>query len=105
MIRRPPRSTLFPYTTLFRSMKYAGTIFLTRGHGIYSDMGRRLFTVVEDTCGRHDTIGGGCSAESNELPHRAKDTPPRRSNFLPPPAALGRREKDIVTNTQPCMNA
>src|SRR3712207_7079248 len=25
MIRRPPRSTLFPYTTLFRSLKSAGT--------------------------------------------------------------------------------
>src|SRR5438445_10141534 len=25
MIRRPPRSTLFPYTTLFRSRKWAGT--------------------------------------------------------------------------------
>src|SRR2546430_9221909 len=24
MIRRPPRSTLFPYTTLFRSLKAAG---------------------------------------------------------------------------------
>src|SRR5256886_7371143 len=24
MIRRPPRSTLFPYTTLFRSLKVAG---------------------------------------------------------------------------------
>src|SRR3712207_8110108 len=24
MIRRPPRSTLFPYTTLFRSRLYAG---------------------------------------------------------------------------------
>src|SRR3712207_6947951 len=24
MIRRPPRSTLFPYTTLFRSLLYAG---------------------------------------------------------------------------------
>src|SRR5256885_13998532 len=27
MIRRPPRSTLFPYTTLFRSLKDAGTEF------------------------------------------------------------------------------
>src|SRR5260221_8905445 len=26
MIRRPPRSTLFPYTTLFRSMRAAGVI-------------------------------------------------------------------------------
>src|SRR5216684_8732564 len=24
MIRRPPRSTLFPYTTLFRSLQFAG---------------------------------------------------------------------------------
>src|SRR5260370_4787198 len=26
MIRRPPRSTLFPYTTLFRSGKYKGKV-------------------------------------------------------------------------------
>src|SRR5438132_9591409 len=26
MIRRPPRSTLFPYTTLFRSLRYRGRI-------------------------------------------------------------------------------
>src|SRR2546428_4414563 len=31
MIRRPPRSTLFPYTTLFRSLSnYVGTPTLTR---------------------------------------------------------------------------
>src|SRR5256885_8810110 len=29
MIRRPPRSTLFPYTTLFRSWTSAGTIAVT----------------------------------------------------------------------------
>src|SRR3712207_8950818 len=27
MIRRPPRSTLFPYTTLFRSPVFAGSLF------------------------------------------------------------------------------
>src|SRR2546425_6262303 len=26
MIRRPPRSTLFPYTTLFRSFPYPGSV-------------------------------------------------------------------------------
>src|SRR5256885_11052502 len=26
MIRRPPRSTLFPYTTLFRSVEYVGEL-------------------------------------------------------------------------------
>src|SRR3712207_7473365 len=32
MIRRPPRSTLFPYTTLFRSLQGYGQEFLERGH-------------------------------------------------------------------------
>src|SRR3712207_7762358 len=27
MIRRPPRSTLFPYTTLFRSVQIVGEVF------------------------------------------------------------------------------
>src|SRR2546425_9311502 len=31
MIRRPPRSTLFPYTTLFRSSKYAARYFVPPG--------------------------------------------------------------------------
>src|SRR2546425_8995713 len=30
MIRRPPRSTLFPYTTLFRSLASVGGFFLAR---------------------------------------------------------------------------
>src|SRR2546430_9153277 len=33
MIRRPPRSTLFPYTTLFRSDMYRGM-----GQGLYEIM-------------------------------------------------------------------
>src|SRR5258708_10940599 len=31
MIRRPPRSTLFPYTTLFRSAKSSGATLLAGG--------------------------------------------------------------------------
>src|SRR3712207_8877667 len=33
MIRRPPRSTLFPYTTLFRSRGRAGAVHRARGGG------------------------------------------------------------------------
>src|SRR5690242_21529010 len=32
MIRRPPRSTLFPYTTLFRSLAAHGNGVRRRGH-------------------------------------------------------------------------
>src|SRR5205807_7073973 len=44
MIRRPPRSTLFPYTTLFRSEKIRCTL-----RGVLSDEG---FDVVEAADGR-----------------------------------------------------
>src|SRR5690554_7565959 len=33
MIRRPPRSTLFPYTTLFRSLGLAAAMAFTLGGG------------------------------------------------------------------------
>src|SRR3712207_9148222 len=36
MIRRPPRSTLFPYTTLFRST--AWSLFMDRDNGIFYEM-------------------------------------------------------------------
>jgi urea carboxylase-associated protein 1 len=86
------------------TMKYAGTIFLTTGHGIYSDMGRRLLTIVEDTCGRHDTIGGCCSAESNELRYGVKDSPSCRQNFLRALEPFGLGNKDIVANLNWFMN-
>src|SRR3712207_8066285 len=37
MIRRPPRSTLFPYTTLFRSKRARGVIFWGDETGLRSD--------------------------------------------------------------------
>ena len=86
------------------TMKYAGTIFLTKGHSLYSDMGRPLFTIVEDTCGRHDTIGGCCSAESNWVRYGVKDTPNCRENFLRALAQFGLGKKDIVANVNFFMN-
>jgi len=50
MIRRPPRSTLFPYTTLFRSEASVGiglgTLFLAR-EGFSFAMLRRMPEVTE----------------------------------------------------------
>jgi len=40
------------------TLKGQHTAFLTRGNVCYSDMGRALCSVTEDTCGWHDTIGG-----------------------------------------------
>lgn len=86
------------------SMKVAGTIFLTAGHGLYSDLGRRLMTIVADTCGRHDTIGGCCSAESNRLRYGVEGTPNCRDNFLRALAPFGLGKKDLVANLNFFMN-
>ena len=86
------------------TMKYAGTILLTKGHGIYSDLGRPLFTIVEDTCGRHDTIGGCCSTESNLFRYQVKETPNCRDNFLHALGEFDLGKKDIVANINFFMN-
>src|SRR3712207_8155844 len=44
MIRRPPRSTLFPYTTLFRSAVRGGGHYL--GHILLADQARERGAVV-----------------------------------------------------------
>jgi uncharacterized protein len=80
------------------TMKYGGSIYVTRGASLYSGLGRKLFTVVEDTCGFHDTIGGCCSAESNELRYGVPGTPNCRDNFLRALAPFGLGVKDIVAN-------
>src|SRR3712207_8648486 len=41
MIRRPPRSTLFPYTTLFRSVSAAPVILRQVAEGDRAGVGRR----------------------------------------------------------------
>src|SRR5258708_28415014 len=60
MIRRPPRSTLFPYTTLFRSFPDVDTFHLGGGTGLqpvlkimrtfdeYSEPASRIFSLVDD---------------------------------------------------------
>lgn len=40
------------------TMKCQHTFKLTRGHCLYSDMGRIFCSIIEDTAGWHDTVGG-----------------------------------------------
>src|SRR3712207_8833394 len=47
MIRRPPRSTLFPYTTLFRSFSPDGKLLATGG-GAPTQEGELKILTVED---------------------------------------------------------
>jgi len=42
-------------------------IYLTTGTVLLSNRGRPMLRIVDDTCGRHDTLGGACSSESNTV--------------------------------------
>jgi len=44
-----------------------GRIYLTTGTTLLSNRGNGMLSIEEDTCGRHDTLGGACSAESNTV--------------------------------------
>jgi len=80
------------------TMKIGGKLWLERGSSIYSDMGNVLFTVVDDTVGRHDTVGGCCSAESNRVRYGVWPTPNCRDNFIVILSKFGLGKKDIVAN-------
>src|SRR2546422_4598576 len=65
MIRRPPRSTLFPYTTLFRSGNYAGALQKLIDHVRYKDLRRQQ--ADERKKGRYLGIGLSTDRKSTRL--------------------------------------
>jgi len=99
--------TLF-YSAADRGERYSSAdtiraqanIFLTTGSILLSNRGRPLLHIVEDTCGRHDTVGGACSAESNICrfgPH-TRYMHNCRDNFLVGLARHGLGKRDLVPN-------
>jgi urea carboxylase-associated protein 1 len=80
------------------TMKINGSLFIEKSTKLYSDMGNVLFSVIEDTCGHHDTIGGCCSRESNRIRYGVQEGPNCRDNLLRGLSRYGLGKKDIVAN-------
>src|SRR3989442_6819422 len=90
MIRRPPRSTLFPYTTLFRSDLDRQAVRVPAGHAGHAVAQHRveaadqvLDGAREDVVDAGAAVGGGWSLEEDE----------RRAVAL---SFLGAREQPLV---------
>jgi urea carboxylase-associated protein 1 len=83
-----------------------GNIFLVAGSVLRSCEGRALMTITADDCGRHDTIGGACSKESNTLRygHHTKYQHACVENFLLEGARYGLGKRDLVSNINWYMN-
>lgn len=88
------------------TMIWQNSIFLTTDSVLRSDTGRPLMTVVQDQVGRHDTIGGACSKESNTLRygHHTRHEHACVENFLAEGARWGLGKTDLVSNINWYMN-
>jgi urea carboxylase-associated protein 1 len=87
-------------------------LYLTTGSKLYSNFGNTMLTIVADTCGRHDTVGGACAAESNTVRYALDKYPMHscRDSFLhalahdPICEGLGMSTRDIPSNINFFMN-
>jgi urea carboxylase-associated protein 1 len=83
-------------------------LYLSTGTVLYSSLGRPMLTIVADTCGRHDTLGGACAAESNTVRYgqQTKHMHSCRDNFLRAVAAadIGLTKRDFASNINFFMN-
>jgi uncharacterized protein len=90
------------------TIREQGNVYLSTGSRLLSTEGNVLMTIVADTCGRHDTLGGACAAESNQVRyavdkrymHSCRDT------FLLTLACCTRdmTKRDITANVNFFMN-
>lgn len=90
------------------TIRSQGNIFLTTGTRLLSSEGNVLLTITADTCGRHDTLGGACSAESNTVRYALdkRHMHSCRDSFLLAlaPAPLGLSKRDLTSNINFFMN-
>jgi urea carboxylase-associated protein 1 len=95
------------------TLQRQGGIYLSAGSVLYSNRGRPMLAIVADTCGRHDTLGGACAAESNTVRYalQKKFMHSCRDNYLLALARAnngavmsGMDKRDLVPNVNFFMN-
>jgi urea carboxylase-associated protein 1 len=90
------------------TIRAQGNAYLTAGSRLLSNLGNPMLTITADTCGRHDTLGGACAAESNQVRYALdrKSMHNCRDNFLTALANshYGLTKRDVVPNINFFMN-
>ena len=91
--------------SLTHTIQAQGALYLTVGTTLMSSEGRPMLTIVADTCGRHDTLGGACSCESNTVRYALEKRHMHscRDNFMMAMARSGMEglpfgKRDVVSN-------
>jgi urea carboxylase-associated protein 1 len=90
------------------TIRMQGSLYLTTGSVLRSNVGEPMLTIVADTCGRHDTLGGACSSESNTVRYgqHTRAMHSCRDNFLLVIArsSFGLDKRDLTANINFFMN-
>ncbi len=86
------------------TMKLAHCIYLSKGCVLYDDLAQPLMTMIEDTCGHHDTLAGNCSREINTVRYGKPGALSCRDNFIKALGELGMGTRDIPANINFFMN-
>ncbi|WP_031495107.1 urea amidolyase associated protein UAAP2 [Bryobacter aggregatus] len=83
-----------------------GNIYLTTGSSLVSNLGNELMRITADTCGRHDTLGGACAAESNQVRYAIEKRYMHncRASFMAALMSWGHEKRDITSNINFFMN-
>jgi urea carboxylase-associated protein 1 len=90
------------------TIRAQANIYLTTGTRLMSSKGNVLLTIVADTCGRHDTLGGACATESNMVRYAIEKRSMHacRQSFVKAIVGWGRglEKRDITHNINFFMN-
>ena len=80
------------------TIKLQGNIYLGRDSVLWSVRARRMMTIVEDSCGGHDTIFGCCSFELDDVRYGQRNPRACQQNFETELARHGLDTTAIVPN-------
>ncbi|PWV65685.1 urea amidolyase associated protein UAAP2 [Plasticicumulans acidivorans] len=89
------------------TIRAQGALYLSAGTRLMSTENRVMGEIVADTCGRHDTLGGACAAESNQIRYALEKRYMHscRDSFLLAISRDGRMDKrDLTHNINFFMN-
>ncbi|MFC7053939.1 urea amidolyase associated protein UAAP1 [Hansschlegelia quercus] len=78
------------------TIKVQWTSELRKGRVLFSDMGRPLFSIVEDTSGAHDTVVGGSTPISNAMKYGDDGLRSTRENILLCASKFGLGARDVA---------
>jgi uncharacterized protein len=82
-----------------RTLDYSNTIYLTTGHVLYSNRSRPMFTIVDDTVGRHDFLYTPCSPETFSIIYQSSGYHPSCLENLAGALAQFGIESDAIPTT------